>query len=126
MEPSRLSDASVTDLAKNALEQGRELVRVELELAKDELRQEARNAAFAAASFIAAGALAVVALAAFAAAAILAFGATALAALGVGGFFVVVAGIAAGVGYANVPSKAVPESAQRVEADVAALKEHAA
>jgi len=124
--PALLEDASTADLVREAMDEARELVRLEIALGKEEVKEELAQVKHAAISLgIAAGASMIV-LCLLAVALVLALGGTALAALGVAGGFVVVAGIAGYLGYGMLPKNPLEKTRFRLENDVNQLKEHIA
>lgn len=130
MEPSperlSLEEASTADLVREALDEAKELVRIEVELAKNEVEKEIADAKTAAVGFgIAAGA-GIVVLSVLAMALVLALGGTALVALGVAAVFAAIAG---GVGYwayARLPKRPLEKTRRRIVGEVGELKEHIA
>jgi len=126
LERLALEEASTADLVREALDEAKELVKIEVELAKGEIEKELRQAKRAAIGFgIAAGA-AIVALSVFAVAIVLALGATPVAALLVGGMLSVVAGVAGFVAYVTLPRKPLERTRHRLKTDMNQLKEHIA
>lgn len=114
---------STADLVKEAFAEARELVKVEVKRAKDEVREQLEQAK-AAAIVLALGALlALVGLTLFAVAIPLAFGATALAAILTGVCFVGGAGMLALIGWWLLPKKPLPETRKNAEHDIGALEE---
>jgi len=116
--------ASTSDLVREALGEARELVRIEVALAKAEVKHEIRDAEGAAIGFGVAGLLGLVALTLFAVAIVLAFGGTAVAALVVGACFVLAAGIASLVGFALVPEKPLAHTLEEARRDVEEVERH--
>jgi ABC-type Fe3+ transport system permease subunit len=100
-------------------------VRIEVELAKEEVKKEVKQAEGAGIVFGAAAAFASVCLSMLGVAIVIAAGGTAVAALIVSGSCLVIAGVAAGIGYALVPKKPLEHSMERAETDLRQLKEHA-
>ena len=124
--PAMLEEASTADLVREAMDEAKELVRLEVALAKEEVKEELAQVQHAAISLgIAAGA-SVIVLCLLAVALVLALGGTALAALGVAGGFLVVAGIAGYAGYGMLPKNPLEKTRHRLENDVNQLKEHIA
>jgi uncharacterized membrane protein YqjE len=121
-----LEQASTVDLVREALDEAKELVRLEVEIAKDEVKQEVAQAKKAAIGFGVALAFALVVLSLVAVAIVLAVGGTAGAALIVAAVFLVLGGIAGYVGYTMVPKKPLDTTMTRVKRDVNQLKEHIA
>jgi hypothetical protein len=125
-ETTMATEKSTADLVREAADEAKELVRIEVALAKDEARKEVKEIEGAAAAFAVAAAALIVCLALLAVAIVLAVGATVPAALIVAACFFVLAGIGAGVGYALIPKKPLEHTRERVGADVHQLEEHAA
>ena len=121
-----LEQASTVDLVKEALDEAKELVRLEVEIAKDEVKQEVAQTKKAAIGFGVALAFALVVLSLLAVAIVLAVGGTAVAALAVAGVFLVLGGVAGYVGYTMIPKKPLDKTIGRVKRDVNQLKEHIA
>lgn len=116
-------DASTTELLREAIEETRELVKLEVELAKDEVREELADAKRAAIMF------GVAAVAALLAAAML-FVALALAifpgpvpALVIGGALIVTAAVLGLVAWRRTPKKPLGRTQRRLETDARVLKE---
>jgi len=124
-EPGAPRDAlSTGELLKEAIDEAKELVRVEVQLAKDEVKREVKEARSAAIGFAVAGACSMLALTMLAVALVLAIGGTVLAALIVAGGFLVVCGVAAVVGWSFVPKKLMASTRRRLVTDVNQMKEH--
>jgi hypothetical protein len=124
--PAMLEEASTADLVKEAMDEAKELVRLEVALAKEDVKAELVQVQHAAIGLgIAAGA-SVIVLCLLAVALVLALGGTPLAALGVAGGFVVIGGIAGYVGYGMLPKNPLERTRHRLETDVNQLKEHIA
>jgi uncharacterized membrane protein YqjE len=121
-----LEQASTVDLVKEALDEAKELVRLEVEIAKDEVKQEVAQTKKAAIGFGVALAFALVVLSLLAVSIVLAVGGTAVAALAVAGVFLVLGGVAGYVGYTMIPKKPLDKTMNRVKRDVNQLKEHIA
>lgn len=117
-------ELSTTTLVKEAMDEAKELVRVEVQLAKDEVRAEVKKAEGAAIGFGVAAACSLSCLTMLAVALVLALGGTAVAALIVAGGFLVMCAVAAFVGYSLVPKKPLDDTRKRLETDVQQLKEH--
>lgn len=124
--PERLAmeEASTADLVREALDEAKELVRLEVELAKNEVSQEIAEAKMAAIGFAVGGAFVLLTLCLLAMALVLALGGTALIALMVAGAFLIVAGIGAFFGWSLLPKKPLAATRQRVTGDLKSLKEH--
>ncbi len=121
-----LDGLGVAALVKQALESTGDLVRIEVELAKDEVKQELGAAKNAALGFVIAVVAVTVSLSLFAVAAVLALGASVVVALVAAGLFVVIGGIVGALAYSALPAKVMKESIARVEEDVDQIKERAA
>jgi len=117
--------SSTPDLVREALGEAQQLVRLEVELAKDEVKHEVREAEGAAIGFGLAALLGVVALALFATAIVLALGGTAGAAIVVAACFLGAAAIAALVAFWLVPKKPLERTRAHARRDVKQLEEHA-
>lgn len=116
-------NASTTELLREAIEETRQLVKLEVELAKDEVREELADAKRAAVMF------GVAAVAALLAAAML-FVALALAifpgpvpALVIGGILIAAAVILGLVAWKRTPKKPLGRTRQRLETDARVIKE---
>lgn len=123
MEQSKIENAPLAELLREALGDARELVKLEVELATGEVQQHATEALRAAVAFGVAFAAGVVALALFAVALVLSLGGTVAIAAAVGGVFVVVAGGAAGYGYLALPKRPMEATRSRVRSDMNLIKE---
>lgn len=121
-----LEEASTVDLVREALDEARELVRVEIELAKSEMDGEIARAKRAAIALGIAVAAAVLVLCMLAVALVLALGATAPVALVVAAVLLVVGGIAAFLGYSSLPKNPLERTRHRLKSEVTQLKEHIA
>jgi hypothetical protein len=126
--PERLAleEASTADLVREALDEARELVRLEVQIAKSEVQKEIALAKRAAMGFVAAVVLGQLLLATLVVVIVLALGGTALIALAVSGVLFVLTGAAAIVGYASMPKKPLEPIKNRLETGVRQLKEHIA
>ncbi len=124
--PALLEEASTTDLVREAMDEAKELVRLEVELAKEEVREEVKQLQHAAIGFGVALASSILVLCLLGVALVLALGGTPLAALGVAGGFLVVAGVAGGIGYGALPKSPLEKTRQRLQTDMNQLKEHIA
>ena len=116
---------STAELVKEAVDEAKQLVRIEAELAKQEVKKEVKQAEGAGIAFGAAFAFATVCLSLLAVAIVLAVGGTPVAALVAAGVCLVIAGAVAGIGYAVLPKKPLDHTAKRAETDLRQLKEHA-
>jgi len=111
-------DASTADLIKAAVEEARELVKLEMELAKNDVQAELTRVRSAAITFgIAAVALnAAVALALFAVAVV--SQAEVAVALIMAGVLFVIAGTGAYMGYRSLPQRVLERTRGRLESDI--------
>ena len=109
MNTSRVDDASLTELLAETLSEGRELVRVEIALAKDEALGELARAKRAAVLL----GLALV----------LALGGGAAVIVSVGGGFLLAAVVAGALGAKALPVGVLSKTKARVESDVQRIKE---
>lgn len=126
MDPARIDEAPLAELLKEALGDARELVKLEVELATDEVRKQVSSALHAAIAFAVALMAATIALSLFAVALVLALGGTAPIAAAVGGGFLLLAGAAAAFGYSAIPKNPMEETRARVRSDVQQIKENLA
>jgi hypothetical protein len=116
-------DQPVTTVLKESAHDARELLRLELELAGNELRQEVRSLARVAVAFgVAAIALAVT-FSVLALALVRVLGGTLVAILGLAGGALVVTVVAAGIGNATMPRTFLRQTLARLRADVAQISE---
>lgn len=119
-------DLSTRALVVDALDEAKELVRLEVELAKTEAKQELEQVKRAAIGFGIAGGASVLVLCLLAMALVLALGATPLVALAVAGGFLLIGGGAAFIGYGLLPKEPFVKTRHRLQNDVNQLKEHIA
>lgn len=112
------------DLFKEAILDTRELVQTEVALAKNEIRDELQHAKRAAIGLGTAAAAALVGLTLVVVAIALAIQVGPLPVLIFGIGFLVVAAIAAVLGYNRIPKQPLPRTRSRLETDVRVLKEH--
>jgi len=124
VEPS--PSTPTVDLVKEAILDTRELLLTEIELAKNELRQEMQRAKVAAIAMGAAAGAAFIGLTMIVVSIALAIELSWLPAFLIGLGLLVFAAIAGVVGYSRVPKKAMPRTLERVKTDVRILKEHIA
>ena len=117
-------NASTTQLLKDAVDDANELVRLEVALAKDEVRTELHGVKSSAILLGVAAAMAVLALASLVASMIVALGWAFGAILGAA--LLVVAAILAGIGVKGLPKRPMGATRDRIETDVNRLKEHVA
>jgi hypothetical protein len=120
-----LDQLSAAELVSRTLADAKQLARSELELAKQDLRTEAKAAIRGAGALIAAFACALLMLACLAMSLVLAAGSAKLA-LGLAVGFLVLAAIAAILGYKALPKQPLAFTRRRVASDVDRLKEHMA
>ncbi len=119
-------DASTVELIREVIEEARGLVRLEIEIAKNEAQVELQRAKRAAIGLGVAVASALLVVCLLAMALVLALGGTAVTALLVAAGFLVVGGAAGYVGYTMLPTKPLRRTRRRIEGDVRRLKEHVA
>jgi uncharacterized membrane protein YqjE len=112
------------ELVKQVLVEARELVSLEVRIAKAELREELEKTTRAALTFGIAFGFVLLALSAFVVALILAFGGTVLAALLVGAALAVVAAVAVAIAVASVPKSILGRTRAHMKEDAAVLREH--
>ncbi len=120
-----LEETPTSELVAQTLREARELIELEMKLAKQEVRQElqqAKRAAIVGALALACGMWAVAVLLV---ALILALGGTALHALIVGAVLLAACGGAAAYAYSAVPKAPLEDTRTRLKNDVNRLKEHA-
>jgi hypothetical protein len=108
---------------RQALDESRELVRLELALAHQELRDDAQKLKWAAILLGIAGALCIVALAMFDVAVVFALGGTASAALIVAFIVLAQVAIVGLLGYRQLPKVALERTRARWATDLRALKD---
>ena len=114
------------DLVKEAILDTRELVQTEIALAKNEMREEIRQAKLAAFALGTAAGAALIGIILIIVAIALAINVGPLPALLIGLGFLVIAAIALVIGYNRVPKDPMLRTRARVETDVRILKEHLA
>ncbi len=119
-------EPSTAHLFRDALDEAKELVRVEIELAKSEVEMEIARAKRAAIGMGIAAASGVLVLCLLAMALVLALGGTALTALAVAGVLLLFGGAAALAGYALLPKKPLERTREELKRDVGQLREHIA
>lgn len=117
---------STSELIRETLEETKELARLEIKLAREEIRDDLlqlkRFAILAGVTSL----LAIVTLTVLVVAVIFAIGGTALAAVAVGGVLIVLCGVAAAVAYRHLPKVPLQRTQARLKADIQQFKEHAA
>jgi hypothetical protein len=124
LQQGSLSEQSTTQLLREALEETKQLARLEVRLAQNELHEDVRGLKWAAGLFALAAALFIVALSMFDLAVVLALGGTVSAALIVAGIVLVEVAVLALIGYRLLPKVPLERTRARWSADVRALKEH--
>ncbi len=117
------SDATIPQLVRDALDETKNLVRLEVELAKDELREELADAKRSAIMFGVAAVAALLAAAMMFVALALAIFPGPLPALVIGAVLIATAAILAFVGLQRVPKKPLERTRRRLETDVQVIKE---
>lgn len=120
-----LDQLSAADLISRTLADAKQLARTELELAKQDLRTEAKAAVRGAAALLGAFACALLMLACLVMALVLTVGGARLA-LGFAAGFLVLGAIVAILGYKAIPKQPLEVTRRRVANDVDRLKEHMA
>jgi len=123
-EPSDLGETPTRDLVLDFIGDARELVRIEVELAKEEVRVEARRARRAAIGLGIAACASILVLSMLCTAIVLALGATASVALLVAACLVVVAAVSGIIGYVLLPTRPLEDTRARLGDDVEQLREH--
>lgn len=116
-------EPSMMDLVKEALGEGRDLLRSEMALAKEELRRETAGLKRSAISFGATAVLAYLGVVMLLIAWALAFFPNPIPSVIAGGVLLFGAGIAGFVGYRSVPRRPLEATRARIETDVQLLKE---
>ncbi len=122
----RRSDAPTAALVREAIAETRELVKLEIVLAKDEILAEVEQARRGAMALGAAAALAVGGLALLVIALVQALAAGALLSLLLGASLLLLAGVAAYRGWRRVPRHPLDRTRRRLSADLTSFKEHVA
>jgi uncharacterized membrane protein YqjE len=123
---SLLESASTPELAKRALIEARELVELEVRIAKEELREDLAEAVRAAIAAALAIGIAMLVLGALVVAVILALGGTVVAALMVAAALAVLAIVSMALAYASAPKSLLGKTRKHLKDDRTALKEHVA
>jgi hypothetical protein len=119
-------EVSTVELVREALDEARELAKLEVALARADLLEDLKRAKTAAIGLAIALAAGVGVLCLLATALVFALGGTAAAALGVAGVLVVVAGLSGYAGYALLPKTPLERTRLRLGTDVTQLWEHTA
>ncbi|MCL2776889.1 MAG: phage holin family protein [Polyangiaceae bacterium] len=117
---------STVALLKEALDETKELVRIEIELARADVKDEIRRSKHALIGFTLAASGVLVAICMLSVALVLALGGTALAAVAVAAGFLVAGALAAFVGYTRLPKPPLVRTRERLEVDINQFKEHLA
>jgi uncharacterized membrane protein YqjE len=118
------SEPTTGELVKQALVEARELVTLEVRIARAEAREELERTTRAAVAFGIAFGFVLLALSAFVVAVILAFGGTVIAALLVGAALAVLGAIAVAIAMASVPKSVLGRTRAHVKQDATVLREH--
>ncbi len=121
-----LEESSTAELVRDTIAEAKELVKLEVALAKNEVKEEVKQLEHSAIAFGVSLVAALIFLSMLAVAIVLALGGTPLAAIGVGVGFAVLASITGYVGYAKLPKKPLDKTRRRLASDVHQLKEHVA
>jgi hypothetical protein len=121
---SSLDELPVSELISRALSEAKDLARVEIELAKEDVRGEAKAALRAAVAFGVGAAAGVIALSLLLVALVLALGGAPWVPLALALGFAVIAGAGGAAGRAWLPRKPLEPTRHRLERDVDHLKEH--
>jgi hypothetical protein len=116
-------DASIPQLVREALDETKTLVKLEVELAKDEVRQELQDAKRSAIMFGVAAVAALLAAAMMFVALALAIFPGPVPALIIGAVLIAAAAILGFVGYKKVPKKPLERTRRRLETDAQVIKE---
>lgn len=127
MEPTEaFEEVPTTTLVREMLDEAKELVRLEVQLAKDDAKIELNHLKMSAIVFGIAAGVAIIGASTLAVALVLALGGTALVALAVAGGLLVLAGALAFFGYGLIPKAPLEKTRNRISSDVKQLKEHIA
>jgi uncharacterized membrane protein YqjE len=124
--PAMLDEGSTADLVREAMYEAKELVRLEVELAKEELKEELQPVKRASILFGVAFAATALALCMLAVALVLALGGTAIVALAIAGGAMGVSGVGTLIGYRMLPKSMFEKTRNRLQNDANQLKEHLA
>jgi hypothetical protein len=122
---SSLDELPVSQLISQALSEVKDLARVEIELAKEDVRSETKAALRAAIAFGIGAAAGVIALSLLLVALVLALGGAPWVPLALALGFAALAGAGGAAGRAWLPRKPLEPTRRRLESDVDHLKEHA-
>lgn len=124
-EPT-FDSGSTVELAKQALTEAKELIELEIKLAKVEARDELKRMKNAAIAAGVAFTLAILGLSAWVTALILALGLAPLYALAVGGALLLLGAGSAAYAYAAIPKAPLDHTRERLKEDIQRLREHTA
>jgi uncharacterized membrane protein YqjE len=116
-------EAPVTQLVREALDESRQLVKLEVELAKDELRQELADAKKSAIMFGVAAVAALIAATMLFVALALAIFPGPVPALIIGAVLIAAAAVLGFIGFKKVPKKPLEKTRRRLETDAQVIKE---
>ncbi len=120
------ADHSTVKLLEAALKETRELVRLEVELAKVEARKQVKGVVRASIGFAVAALMGVIALALMVVALVLALGGTAGSAFGVAVFMLLLGGAAGFFGVSSLPKNPLEKTRQHIKDDLKQFREHVA
>ena len=121
-----LESYSTVEIAKQAFDEAKELIGLEVQLAKVEAMTELRRLRSAAIAGGIAFALISLALSALVTALILALGASAIYGLVVAGVLLLLGGLAAAYAYSAIPKVPLDQTRERLKDDIQRLREHTA
>ena len=119
-----MDEMSTIDLLQETIRDAKELVRIEVELAKEEAKQQLNDAKSAAIAFSTATALALLGFAMLLTAILLAIGPTPVVALIMTAALLAAAVVVALIGRAKIPRTPMVRTRARVERDVEELRNH--
>ncbi len=119
-----LGAMSTGELVRQTLEESKELVRIELKLARQEVGEDLLQLKNVAILTGVAAVLAILTLSSLVVALVLALGGTAIAALIVAAVLLVSAGVTVTVAYKHVPKEPLQRTRARLKSDINHLKEH--
>jgi hypothetical protein len=125
-ETEPLDDVSIPGLLTRALNEAKDLARLEIDLAKEDMKAEAKGAIRAGVGFGVAAGAGITTLDLLLLAGVLALGARPWIALGFGAVFLLLGTAAAAAAYVCLPKKPLGETRKRLTSDIEHLKEHAA
>lgn len=125
-EETNQTDEPTGELIREALDETRELVRLEVALAREEVKSELAQVKAGSMSLGAGAAAGMCALTMFLVAIVSSFARMWLAALVTGGILLVVGGVLGYLGYRAMPQRPMSETKERLETDVKQLRERIA